>query len=186
MEVTTFSIKGPVLVRPKRIEDERGWFSEIYNSGDFADAIGRDVHFVQSNESFSAKKGTLRGLHFQHPPFGQAKLVRVGRGAILDVVVDIRDGSPTFGQHERVRLDSKSGDQLWVPEGFAHGFVTLKDNTVVNYRVTSGYAAQHQGRIAWNDPLLHIDWEVDNPTLSDADRTAPSFADLVSPFGIRV
>ena len=186
MKAVPLTIPGPLRLLPVRHEDERGYFCETYNAGDFAEAVGRDVEFLQDNESLSVKKGTLRGLHFQHPPFGQAKLVRVLRGSILDVVVDIREGSPTFGQHEGVKLDASSGEMLWVPEGFAHGFVTTRDNTLVSYKVTSGYAAQHQGRIKWNDPLLHIDWGVAEPILSDADARAPGFADLVTPFGIQV
>ena len=184
VEAIPLTIAGPLRLSPERREDERGYVCETYDAGRFAEAIGRDVEFLQDVETLSLRKGTLRGLHFQHPPFGQAKLVRVLRGAIRDVVVDMREGSPSFGQHESVDLDAKSGEMLWIPEGFAHGFVTLRDNTLVSTKVSSGYAEQARGRIKWNDPLLHIDWGMDDPILSERDARAPGFADIVTPFGI--
>ena len=184
LEVERFTIPGPVRLTPVRREDERGWFAETYNAAHFAEAVGRDVDFVQDNQSVSFKTGTLRGLHFQYPPFAQGKLVRVVAGAILDVVVDIRHGSPTFGQHVKVRLDAKTGDQLWVPEGFAHGFITTRANTMVAYKTTALYAPQAEGVLAWNDELLHIDWEFKKPMLSERDQRAPGLADLVTPFAL--
>ena len=184
MQVESFNIKGPLLLTPARYEDDRGWFTETFNAATFADAVGRDVTFVQDNESHSLQSGTLRGLHFQHPPFAQGKLVRCTRGAIIDVAVDIREDSPTLGQHVKVKLDDKTGQQFWIPEGFAHGFVTRQNNTRVAYKCTFAYAPQAEGTIVWNDPLLHIDWEVSDPILSDKDRRAPGYADFVTPLPI--
>jgi dTDP-4-dehydrorhamnose 3,5-epimerase len=177
--ITPTPIDAVRIVQPRRIGDARGWFEETWRADAFA-AAGIDVTFVQDNQSFSAKAGTVRGLHFQLPPFAQAKLVRVVSGAILDVAVDLRRGSPTFGRHVAVRLDSENGTQLFIPVGFAHGFCTLVENTAVSYKVSGVYSREHDRGMRWNDPALGIDWPVseDEAQLSDKDRIAPLLAEL--------
>lgn len=167
------------IVTPARIGDERGFFCETYNRRRFAEA-GIDIEFVQDNHSLSAAVGTIRGLHFQSEPFAQAKLVRVIRGCLLDVVVDIRKSSPTYGRHVAVELSAENGRQLFVPVGFAHGFCTLEPNTEIEYKVSSYYSAAHDCGLLWNDPELGIDWPVDaaRAILSDKDRRQPVLADL--------
>ena len=182
--VESFGVPGPLLLTPRRRETARGNFIETYNASDFADAVGRDVHFVQDNQWTMHKRGVLRGMHFQYPPFAQGKLVRVVAGEVLDVVVDIRTGGPTFGQHVKTTLSAKLGNQLWIPEGFAHGFVTRRANTVVMIKTTALYAPQAEGVLKWNDPLLHIDWETPKPELSYRDSRAPGLGDLVTPFAL--
>ncbi len=179
MIITPTPIDAVRIVQPRRIGDARGWFEETWRADAFA-AAGIDVTFVQDNQSFSAKAGTVRGLHFQLPPFAQAKLVRVVSGAILDVAVDLRRGSPTFGRHVAVRLDSENGTQLFIPVGFAHGFCTLVENTAVSYKVSGVYSREHDRGMRWNDPALGIDWPVseDEAQLSDKDRIAPLLAEL--------
>ncbi|GEP12329.1 dTDP-4-dehydrorhamnose 3,5-epimerase [Methylobacterium gnaphalii] len=163
---------------PGRHGDNRGWFSEVYRADRLAQA-GIANLFVQDNQSFSAPAGTLRGLHFQTPPAAQAKLVRVLAGAILDVAVDIRRSSPTFGKYVAVRLDAEGGEQLFVPHGFAHGFCTLEPNTMVAYKVDAYYSPAHDRAIAWNDPEIGISWPVGEAeaSLSAKDRAAPRLAD---------
>ena len=167
------------LIETPRFEDARGFFSETYSQRGFA-AAGINTGFVQDNQSRSADKGTVRGLHFQTHPFAQDKLVRVLRGSILDVVVDIRHGSPTFGQHEKVVLSAANGLQLLVPIGFAHGLVTLEAETEVFYKVSNFYSAPNDGGLLWNDPALGIDWQLEGsaPVLSDKDGKHPPLADL--------
>ncbi len=167
------------LIETRRFEDARGFFTETYNRNSFA-AAGIEMQFVQDNHSRSAEKGTIRGLHFQTHPFGQDKLVRVLRGSIIDVVVDIRHGSPTFGQHEKVLLTAATSKQVLVPIGFAHGLVTLEPDTEVFYKVSNFYSAPNDGGLLWNDPALGIDWELGGiePVLSDKDRRQPKLADL--------
>lgn len=179
MNFTRFPIEGPVLVEPKRIGDHRGWFSETYRAELF-DVKAEPVTFIQHNQSMSAAKGTIRGLHFQIDPVAQGKLVRCLRGAILDVIVDIRRSSPTFGRHVAVELTAGNGHQLWVPRGFAHGFATLDENTEVFYVVTDYYSPAHDRGLAFDDPALAIDWRVDPAAaqLSDKDRRHPRLADL--------
>lgn len=186
MDVQTLDIPGPLLLTPERVSDARGFIVTTYDDAAVAEAVGRDVSFRQDIDIYSHEKGTLRGLHFQHPPFAQSRLVSAVRGAITDVMVDIREGSSSFGQHVKVRLDDTSNTMLWVPEGFAHGFVTLRKDTQVGMKVESVYAGHAEGRIAYNDPLLHIDWDVESPIVSDNDVHAPGFADLVSPFSLRM
>lgn len=174
MDTTRFSVSGPVLLRPKKIEDSRGFFSETYNEMLFREALG-DIRFVQDNHSLSRQTGTIRGLHFQSPPAAQGKLVRVVRGAIFDVAVDIRQGSPTYGQFVSATLSAQNWTQLWVPVGFAHGFCTLEPNCEVIYKVTSYYSREHDLGLAWNDPVLAIPWPL-NPSgaiLSQKDQTQP-------------
>jgi dTDP-4-dehydrorhamnose 3,5-epimerase len=179
MQVETLSIPDVKLVRPVRHGDARGWFEETYRADRYASAGIGDV-FVQDNQSFSARKGTVRGLHFQLAPFAQSKLVRVLSGAILDVVVDLRRSSPTFGHHVTVRLDAAGGAQLYVPMGFAHGFCTLEPDTGIAYKVGAHYSRDHDRGIRWNDPDLGIDWPVtpDGAELSDKDRIAPFLRDV--------
>jgi dTDP-4-dehydrorhamnose 3,5-epimerase len=173
------AIEAVKIITPRRFGDARGWFSEVYSKKLFGEA-GIELDFVQDNHSASSTKGTLRGLHFQTPPFAQDKLVRVTRGRILDVAVDLRRSSPTFGQHVAVELSQENGRQLLVPVGFAHGFCTLEDDTEVLYKVTNYYAPTHDFGLAWDDPELGIAWPVppDQAILSDKDRKHPRLADL--------
>lgn len=176
MLIESLPLPGAKLVRPRRFGDARGWFMETFKSDMFAEA-GLPTDFRQDNASFSAKAGTLRGLHYQLPPFGQAKLIQVVRGRILDVIVDIRRSSPDFGRHVAVELSAEAGDMLFVPDGFAHGFCTLVDDTEVRYKVTAPYAPSHDRGLLWNDPALGIRWPVEGePVLSDKDKVNPTLA----------
>jgi dTDP-4-dehydrorhamnose 3,5-epimerase len=167
------------LITPPRHSDSRGYFSETWNRRRYAE-LGIDVDFVQDNHSLSRPKYTLRGLHFQVAPFGQGKLVRVLRGAILDVAVDLRPGSPTYGQHVSAILSEAEGTQIYIPLGFAHGFLTLEPHTEVAYKVTDYYSAPHDRGLLWNDPALGIDWGVDpaSVAISEKDRVHPPLSDL--------
>jgi dTDP-4-dehydrorhamnose 3,5-epimerase len=167
------------IVQPKKFGDHRGFFSETYNRKALAEA-GITLDFVQDNHSLSAAVGTLRGLHFQAPPMAQDKLIRVPRGRILDVAVDIRVGSPDFGRFVAVELSAENWRQLLVPVGFAHGFVTLEPDTEVMYKVTAPYSPEHDRGLAFDDPALGIDWglSVEKLVLSDKDRNHPRLADL--------
>jgi dTDP-4-dehydrorhamnose 3,5-epimerase len=178
MQVIETALPGVKRVIPRRHGDDRGWFSEVFRADQLA-AGGITSEFVQDNQSFSAPVGTLRGLHFQTPPAAQAKLVRVLAGAILDVAVDIRRGSPTFGRYVAVRLDAENGEQLFVPHGFAHGFCTLEPNTMVAYKVDAYYSPANDRAIAWNDPEIGIDWPVSeaDASLSAKDKAAPRLAE---------
>jgi dTDP-4-dehydrorhamnose 3,5-epimerase len=171
------------LYTPKAFADARGWFREVYSQRALAPRLG-DTVFVQDNHSASTTAGTIRGLHFQSPPMAQDKLVRVLRGSILDVAVDIRPASPSYGRHVAVELDAKAGRQIFVPKGFAHGFVTLEPDTEVFYKVTAYYSAEHDRGMLWNDPALGIDWGVtaERAVVSDKDKTLPRFADLPAYF----
>ena len=183
MEIVSLAIPDVKLITPKRLSDPRGLFSEVYSRQRFADA-GIDVDFVQENHSVSVKIGTIRGLHFQTPPFAQDKLVRVTRGRIYDVAVDVRRASPTFGHHVATELSAENWRQLFVPVGFAHGFVTLEENTEVVYKVSNIYAPQNDAGILWSDPDLAIDWNVTASLAitSEKDSVLPRLRDLVSPF----
>jgi dTDP-4-dehydrorhamnose 3,5-epimerase len=174
-----FDIDGPVLITPRRFCDHRGFFSETFRA-DLLAANGIDAVFVQDNHVRSGSRGVLRGLHFQIPPQAQGKLVRVARGSILDVCVDLRQNSPTYGKHVAAELSAANWQQLWVPVGFAHGYVTLEADTEVLYKTTDTYAPQHERSLAWDDPALAIDWRVPHGevTLSDKDRAQPRLADL--------
>lgn len=167
---------SPLLITPSRFGDARGWFSEVYNADRLAEA-GLTAQFVQDNLSYSAKAGTLRGLHYQAPPRAQGKLVSVVTGAIRDVVVDVREGSPSYGRSIAVELSAETGAQLWAPPGFLHGFVTLVDETRVTYKVTDFYSKAHDGSVAWNDPDLGVEWGISEPILSDKDAAAPRLKD---------
>lgn len=177
------TIPDVVLITPAKFGDDRGFFSETYSERD-ATSAGIDARLVQDNHSLSAQRGVVRGLHFQAPPHAQGKLVRVVRGRIFDVAVDIRTGSPTFGQHVAVELSAANWSQLWVPTGFAHAFCTLEANTEVIYKVTDYYAPECECGIIWNDPDLGIDWPIrpDEAILSAKDAKLPRLRDLPSIF----
>ncbi len=179
MQFERFSISGPVLIQPKIIGDSRGYFMETFKAGWFRDNIG-EVIFVQDNQSLSAQSGTIRGLHYQKAPVPQGKLVRCLKGSIFDVAVDIRHGSETFGKWVGATLTAEKGEQLWVPEGFAHGFCTLEPDTVVFYKVTNPYSQPHDAGIAFDDPEIGIDWPIDlsKAVLSDKDKVQPKLASL--------
>jgi dTDP-4-dehydrorhamnose 3,5-epimerase len=183
MQFEKLAIAGLVLITPVRHGDDRGYFVETHRQDLFEAAIG-PVAFVQDNQSMSAEVGTIRGLHFQVNPRAQGKLVRCLFGAILDVAVDIRRGSPTYGRHVAVELSAENGRQLWLPTGFAHGFCTLRPNTVIAYKVTDVYSPAHDRGLLWNDPDLAIDWPVaeDRAVLSGKDRVQPRFAELDTDF----
>jgi dTDP-4-dehydrorhamnose 3,5-epimerase len=180
MEILETGIPDLLIVKPQVYEDHRGYFFESYNKEKFLQK-GIDQNFVQDNESKSAKN-VLRGLHFQKPPFAQGKLVRVMKGAVLDVAVDIRRMSPTYGKWASIVLSESNKWMYWVPPGFAHGFLTLEDETVFFYKCTNVYNRAYEGSIRWNDPDLNIDWGIAEPLLSDKDREAPLFRDFISPF----
>ena len=177
------AISDVVEIMPTKIADERGFFSEVYNQSDYA-AAGINVAFVQDNHSLSGPTGTVRGLHFQVPPFAQAKLVRVTSGAILDIAVDIRNGSPTFGQHVAIEISAENWKQVFVPAGFAHGFCTLAPDTEVIYKVDQTYSRDHDRGLLWNDPQLNIDWPVreDEAVLSERDQQHPALSELPAYF----
>ncbi|MCJ8211616.1 dTDP-4-dehydrorhamnose 3,5-epimerase [Mucilaginibacter sp. RS28] len=182
MNITTTAIEGLVIIEPRIFPDDRGYFYESYNKKKFADA-GIEADFVQDNQSFS-QKGTLRGLHAQAPPFAQGKLVRVIQGRVLDIAVDIRKNSPTYGQHVSVELSGENHKQFWVPPGFLHGFVTLEDNTIFTYKVTGYYDKNSEIGVIWNDPTLGIGWGIADTEvlLSPKDELLPAFDELVSPY----
>lgn len=182
MKVLKTPLEGVVIIEPRLFEDSRGYFFESFSQRDF-DAQVAPVRFVQDNESRSCY-GVVRGLHFQRPPFAQAKLVRCVRGAVLDVAVDIRRGSPTFGQHVAVELTEENHRQLFIPQGFAHGFSVLSDIAVFQYKCDNPYAPQAEGAIAWDDPALGIDWRIPAPRilLSAKDAAHPRLAEADLPF----
>lgn len=180
MNIIETPIPGLLEIVPKVFGDDRGYFYESYNKALFEN-FGIDLEFVQDNQSLS-NKGVLRGLHFQNPPYAQGKLVRVIQGAVLDVVVDIRKGSPTYGKHHKVLLSGENKLMFWVPPGFAHGFATLEDQTIFSYKCTNLYNKESEGSVLWNDPALGIDWGVENPLLSEKDKEAKPLADLQTQF----
>ncbi|WP_247996573.1 dTDP-4-dehydrorhamnose 3,5-epimerase [Brucella tritici] len=178
MQVRPLGLDGVFEISPRKFGDDRGFFSETYNAQSFTEA-GIDLTFVQDNHSFSAAKGVVRGLHYQLQPFAQDKLVRVTRGAILDVAVDIRKSSPTFGKWVSLEVTAEKWNQILVPKGFAHGFMTLVENTEVIYKVTDYYSPEHDRSIRFDDPAIGIDWPLPSSgvQLSDKDQKAPLFAD---------
>ena len=186
MQVVALEIPDVRLLLPKKFGDDRGFFSETYNFMAFRKA-GMDLTFVQDNHVFSAEKWTMRGLHFQSPPYAQDKLLRVVRGSVLDLAVDIRRGSPTYGRHVSAVLSAEAWNQILVPIGFAHAYLTLEPNTEVLYKVTNYRAPEHDHGLLWNDPDLGIDWPVaeDQVEISEKDRAQPLFRDLHSPFEYR-
>ncbi len=182
MNISTTKIEGLIIIEPRIFPDDRGYFYESYSEKKYREA-GIQASFVQDNQSFS-QKGALRGLHGQANPFAQGKLVRVLQGRVLDVAVDIRKSSPTFGQYVTVELSGENHKQFWVPRGFLHGFVTLEDDTIFTYKVDSYYDKASEIGVLWNDPTLNIDWQTDmsNVLLSPKDEILPTFADFKSPF----
>jgi dTDP-4-dehydrorhamnose 3,5-epimerase len=184
MQIIKTPIEGLVEIEPRVFEDARGHFFESYNADAFAAAGIPDV-FVQDNQSLS-QRGVLRGLHFQAPPFAQGKLVRVIKGSVWDVAVDIRKDSPTYGQYHGVHLSEENKKMFWIPPGFAHGFVTLEDGTIFAYKCTNVYNKESEGAVRWNDADLQIEWPIQDfaseVITSEKDDEAPSFADLQTPF----
>ena len=180
MQIETTPLPGVLLLTPARHGDARGFFSESWNRKTLADAGVVLPEFVQDNHSMSAQTGTVRGLHYQAPPFAQGKLVRCGRGRLFDVAVDVRVGSPTYGQWFGAELSFENGRQLWIPAGFLHGFVTREPDTEIVYKCTAHYDRASDGAVAWDS--VGIDWDVTDPLLSDKDRDAQRLADLNSPF----
>jgi dTDP-4-dehydrorhamnose 3,5-epimerase len=183
MEIVKTTLKDAYLIKPQIFQDERGFFMESYSEKVFKEA-GITADFVQDNRSMSVTKGVLRGLHFQNPGDTQAKLVSVTKGAVYDVIVDLRKDSETFGKWEGFELTAKNFYMLFVPRGFAHGFVTLEDYTEFQYKCDNFYAPQNEGGIIWNDPTLNIYWPVENPILSEKDKKHPFFKDFNSLFTV--
>lgn len=183
MDVQSLDLPGVKLLTPRRFADARGYFAESYNARAFAEATG-GVEFVQDNESLSEHVGTVRGLHYQAPPFAQAKLVRVVQGAVFDVAVDVRKGSPTYGRWTGAELSADNGRQLFVPAGFLHGFVTRAPETLVLYKVDNYYDRDSDGAVHWLSPSLAVDWGLDPQAavLSEKDAAAPYFSDFETPF----
>jgi dTDP-4-dehydrorhamnose 3,5-epimerase len=183
MQIEKTALDGVLLITPPRFGDHRGFFSESYSRAKLAEA-GVDMEFVQDNHSLSMTVGTVRGLHFQAPPHAQDKLVRCGRGSLFDVAVDIRKGSPTYGQWVGYELSFENGRQLLVPAGFAHGFMTLLPETEIVYKCSDYYAPQTEGALLWNDPDIGIDWPLQGiePVISDKDAVAPGITGYDSPF----
>lgn len=183
MEIVNTDIPDVKILRPKKHGDHRGFFSETYNRRALVEA-GIDIEFIQDNHSLSGQMGTVRGLHFQIPPFAQDKLVRVVRGSILDVAVDLRRNSSTYGKHVTVHISATEWNQILVPAGFAHGICTLAPDTELIYKVSNYYSPQHDKGVLWNDPVLGIKWpvKVEEAILSDKDRNQPRFVELPSYF----
>ncbi|MBO7276880.1 MAG: dTDP-4-dehydrorhamnose 3,5-epimerase [Bacteroidales bacterium] len=180
MKILQTELPGLLIIEPDVFRDERGYFCETYNQQKLSQ-LGFNQTFVQDNESMSSK-GVLRGIHFQKPPFAQAKLVRVVRGSIIDFAVDLRKGSPTYGKYKAVELDSETKRMLYLPEGFGHAFVSLEDNTIFSYKCSNFYNKESESGILWSDEDLNIDWKIDNPILSDKDKILGKLKDFDSPF----
>jgi len=180
MEIKEEKIKGILSIYPKVFGDDRGYFFESFNRERY-DVFLPNVTFVQDNESCSGRN-VLRGLHFQLPPFDQGKLVQVNKGRAIDVVVDIRTSSETYGKYLKIILCSKNKNQLWIPPGFAHGFCALEEDTIFTYKCTNYYSPENERSILWNDKMLNIDWEVTTPIISDKDKNGIKFSEFVSPF----
>jgi len=181
MKITKTKIKGLLIIEPDCYGDHRGWFMESYNSAKFEE-FGITTLFVQDNHSYSAKKGTLRGLHFQNKPMAQTKLVRCTRGEILDVAVDIRQGSPTYKQWVSVVLSAENRKQFYIPQGFAHGFLTLSDDVEIQYKVDNIYSKEHDRGIRFDDPALGVEWGGNDFILSDKDANCPNLENSDSNF----
>lgn len=180
MNIETPPIEGLLLIEPAVWRDERGYFFESYHAKRFKE-LGVTDNFVQDNQSLS-QKGTLRGLHFQAPPYQQGKLVRVIRGSVWDVAVDIRKDSPTYGKYFGVELSGENNRVFWIPPGFAHGFLTLEDNTIFVYKCTGYYNKESEGGLVWNDPEVNIQWNTNTPLVSAKDAVLPFLNELKSPF----
>jgi dTDP-4-dehydrorhamnose 3,5-epimerase len=180
MVVEKTFIEGLLVLKPKVFEDPRGYFFESYNQKVFEE-VGLNEHFVQDNQSLS-QKGVLRGLHMQAPPHAQGKLVRVIKGAVLDVALDVRKNSPTYGKYFSIELNEQNKTMFWIPPGFAHGFLTLQDNTIFHYKCTNYYNKESEACVLWNDKDINVNWDVKNPLLSAKDLEGIPFKDFVSPF----
>ena len=180
MEIINTAIPELKVIQPKVFGDARGYFFESYNKQQL-EAAGLTADFVQDNQSLSAKN-VIRGLHFQKPPFAQGKLVRVATGSVLDVAVDIRKGSPTYGKYVSEVLSAEKNNMFWIPAGFAHGFVALEEHTIFQYKTTAYYNKDSEGAIRWNDPDIHVEWGISEPVISDKDKVSPFFKDFESPF----
>lgn len=180
MEIEEKEIEGLIEIFPKVFGDQRGFFLESYNEARYGKFL-MNIQFVQDNFS-SSNKGVLRGLHFQNPPFSQGKLVQVISGSALDIAVDLRKNSNTFGQHVKVLLSAEKRNQFWIPEGFAHGFLALEDNTIFSYKCTNYYNPESEVTILWDDRNLQIDWQIDNPIVSPKDKEGVLFKDFDTPF----
>lgn len=181
MEFKKEEIDGIISIYPKIFGDDRGYFLETFNEKKYQELIGKEFIFCQDNVSKSSK-GVLRGLHFQMPPYDQGKLVFVLQGKVIDVAVDIRKYSPTYGKHVKIILDSESKNQLWIPPGFAHGFCALEDETIFCYKCTNFYSPDHEQSLLWNDEDLKIDWGEKSPIVSEKDKKAMCFNNFLSPF----
>ncbi|MEN8928481.1 MAG: dTDP-4-dehydrorhamnose 3,5-epimerase [Flavobacteriales bacterium] len=181
MKLIETKIKDLYILEPRVFGDERGYFFESFNNETFQKLTGTNLEFVQDNQSMSGKN-IVRGLHFQNPPFAQGKLVRVIKGKVIDVAVDIRKDSPTYGEHVSVELSGENNRMLWVPPGFAHGFSSLEDGTIFSYKCTNYYNKESEGSVAWNDPTLNIDWQVENPIISEKDQESLLLNELKSEF----
>ncbi|MFN8699479.1 MAG: dTDP-4-dehydrorhamnose 3,5-epimerase [Flavobacteriales bacterium] len=177
MKIERTPFEGLLIIQPDVFGDDRGWFFESFSEAKFRIETGLNITFVQDNESMS-QKGVVRGLHFQVSPKAQAKLIRVSRGRVMDVVVDLRRTQPTYGKHFAIELSAEKHNQLFVPEGFAHGFAVLEDDTLFTYKCSNYYSKDHERALRWNDPALGIEWGVANPVLSDRDRSAPMWSEL--------
>ena len=180
MKIIKTPIHGLLVLQPNVFEDDRGHFYESYNKERFEKNGIKDL-FVQDNQSLS-QKGVLRGLHFQNPPCAQAKLIRVIKGKVLDIAVDLRKESPTYGEHYSIELSASNKKMFYIPTGFAHGFLTLEDDTIFSYKCSNFYNKESEDALLWNDATLGIDWKIINPLLSDKDKEAPSFNQYISPF----
>ncbi len=181
MSVTKVKADGLLILETRKFHDDRGYFFESFNLQKFQEAVQSPVDFVQDNISFS-NKNVLRGMHFQAPPYSQGKLVSVIKGSVLDVVIDLRKDSPTYGMYESVVLSAENGLQFWIPEGFAHGFLALEDETIFSYKCTRFYHPQSEKSLQWNDPYFGIDWGIDDPVISVKDADNELFSIFVSPF----
>ncbi|NNC70917.1 MAG: dTDP-4-dehydrorhamnose 3,5-epimerase [Flavobacteriaceae bacterium] len=179
MNIEKTFIDGLLVITPKVFADDRGYFIESYNKKTLNDIL--DVEFVQDNESAS-QKGVLRGMHFQKPPHAQSKLVRVIKGSVLDVVVDIRKGSDTYGKHYKHVLSGEHKEQLYIPKGFAHGFLVLEDDTIFSYKCSDYYNKDSEASLLWRDETLNINWQIENPIISEKDIFGMKFADFITPF----
>lgn len=184
MKIEKTALEGVMIIEPDVFTDERGYFFESFQEKRYQEALGITDRFVQDNVSLS-QKGVLRGLHYQAPPFAQGKLVQVLKGRVLDVAVDIRSGSPTYGKHVMVELSSDNHKQFFIPAGFAHGFLTLEDDTIFTYKCTNVYSREHDRGILWNDPSLGIDWGNDAPMVSEKDQKHPLFGDIEQEFFLK-
>jgi len=180
MNITKTDIQGLIIIEPQIFKDSRGCFFESWNAKKFKQ-LGISEDFVQDNQSVSSK-GVLRGLHFQNPPYAQAKLVRVIEGSVLDVSVDLRKNSPTYGMHVSVILSEQNNKSFFIPKGFAHGFLSLEDNTVFNYKCSDYYNKESEGSLLWNDEDLKIDWQIENPLISEKDLQADFFKNFKTKF----